>query len=169
MSASVAERVSWWRLGIAVLALPLFDALVVYLAFPVVSSLGQRGTSELVALEEPARVFAGISGALALFIMITAALPVTVWLIRRGQTSMHHFALAGSVLANLPFAIYAWTAFLMTLGHLISGTLGQHLSPVTDLLVSGVRLVVMGSIIGAISGAVFWLIAGPTPVPVAAD
>jgi hypothetical protein len=105
--------------------------------------------------------FGMLAGVLGLLVMITAALPVTLRLTRRGQTSLHHFALAGVVLGNLPFAVYLWVAFGFTLLHLAAGTLGEHLSPPAEVMAGGLRAVLIGSVIGVASGVTYWAIAGP--------
>lgn len=62
---------------------------------------------------------------LGLLVMITAALPITIRLVRRGRTSLRHFAAAGAVLGNFPFAVYLWIAFGFAIVHLLAGTLGS--------------------------------------------
>jgi hypothetical protein len=54
--------------------------------------------------------------------MLTTALPVTFWLIRRERTSVANFALAGAVLGNLPFAAYLWLVLVFTFVHLDAGS-----------------------------------------------
>jgi len=52
---------------------------------------------------------------------------------------------------------------IFTFLHLIAGTLAEHLSPAAELLAGGLRVVFIGSVMGAVSGVMFWLIAGPQP------
>jgi hypothetical protein len=77
---------------------------------------------------------------------------------RRGQTSIQHFALAGVVLGNLPFSVYLAFAIVFALAHLAAGTLGDHLSPAGALLAGGLRVIAIGSVMGTASGVMFWLI-----------
>jgi hypothetical protein len=80
-------------------------------------------------------------------------------MIRGGQTSIGHFAIAGVVLGNLPFAVCLLAAVTATLGHLAAGTLADHLAPATALLAGGLRVVSIGSVVGGVCGVPFWLIA----------
>jgi len=97
---------------------------------------------------------------LGFLVMFTAGMPVADTLIRRRQTSIHHFAVAGVALGNLPFAVYLCVVLFFTLMHLLNGTLAEHLSPIPELLAGGVRAVFIGSVMGAASGVMFWLVNG---------
>jgi len=145
----------------AVLATPFFDALLGYLAFPLVWQLGSHGGFRPGRPEEAALHFGLLTGLLGFFVMFSAAIPVAVWMIRRGRTALHHFAAAGVVLGNLPFVAYTSAALYFLFLHLLRGTLAEHLSPIPELLAGGLRAVLLGSVMGASSGAMFWLIAGP--------
>ena len=160
-AASPAPIVGGWRFLAAVAAVPLFDGLLAYWAFPIVWWLGDHGAYRPASPGEPDRIFGTLAGVLGFLVMITAALPVTVHLGRRGWTSIRHFAAAGAVLGNLPFAVYLCVILLFTLVHLFQGTLIDHLLPASELLLGGVRAVLIGSFMGAASGAMYWLIAGP--------
>ena len=48
---------------------------------------------------------------------------------------------------------------IFALGHLAAGTLTDHLSPPLELLAAALRIILLGSFMGAASGALFWLIA----------
>ena len=100
-----------------------------------------------------------LGGSLGLLVMITAAAPIAYWLERRGRMSLRDFALAGALVGNAPFAAYLCLALAATLTHLIAGTLGDHLSSTGELLAGTARSLLIGSYMGAASGAVFWLIA----------
>jgi hypothetical protein len=161
---SLDVKISRWRLLAAVVAIPFFDALLGYVAFPIVWWLGDHGAFRPVLSEQATQDFGMLAGGLGLLVMITAALPIAVWLIRQGHTSTHHFAVAGVVLGNLPFAVYLCFVLLFTLLHLFMGTLAEHLSPTAKLLAGGLRAVLIGSVMGAASGVMFRLLAGlPSP------
>ena len=155
------SKIGRWRFVAAVVAIPLFDALLAYVGFPVVWWLGDHGASRPVSPQQAAQAFGTLAGAIGLLVMITAAVPVTIRLIRHGQTSIHHFAVAGVVLGNLPFAVYFWVVLLFTFLHLLNGTLAEHLSSTAELIAGGLRAVFIGSVMGASSGVMFWLIAAP--------
>ena len=160
---SLNFRIGSWRLLAALVAIPLFDAVLGYVAFPVVWWLGNHGGFRPIDSQQAARGFGALAGVLALLVMITTALPVTSRLMRRGQTSIHHFAVAGVVLGNLPFATYLWFDLGFALLHLVAGTLAEHLSPVPKLFAGGMRAILIGSVMGAASGVMFWLIAVRSP------
>ena len=156
----MVSNISRWRFVAAVVAIPLVDALLGYVAFPIVWWLGDHGESRPVSFPQAALAFGTLAGALGLLVMITVALPVTLRLIRNGQTSVRHFAVVGVVLGNLPFALYLCAVLLFALLHLLAGTLAEHLSPIPALLAGGLRAILIGSVMGATSGVMFWLITG---------
>ena len=151
-----SSRTDRRRLLLAILLVPLFDALLGYLTLPAFTRADgvMAGGSEQVS-----SVMAMWSGMLGFFIMITAAAPVAYWLERRGRRSLGDFALAGAAVGNAPFGMYLCLAIAATLTHLIAGTLSQHLSSVAELLAGGARAILIGSYMGAASGATFWVIA----------
>jgi hypothetical protein len=150
---------SRWRILVTLVALPLFDAVLGYAAFPMMYRLGNHGAFRLASPEQVSFNFGVMAGVLGFVIMITLALPAASWLTRSGRTSVRHFAFVGTVLGNLPFAFYLYIALVFTVVHLVQGTLGEHLSPMSELLAGGVRAILLGSFIGGASGIVFWLIA----------
>lgn len=152
-------RILRWRFLAAVVVVPLFDALLGYLAYPIVWGLGNHGSARVVSPKDPALAFAIWGLVFGCLVMVTAALPLAIWLIHRGHTSIEHFILAGIALGNLPFIVYLAIVIGATVRHLIGGTLAAHLSPIADLLMAGLRAVLIGSVIGAASAVVFWLIA----------
>jgi hypothetical protein len=160
---SFDSKTGRWRFLAAVLAIPLFDALLGYMAFPVVWWLGNHGTYRPISPDEAARHFGLLACVLGFLVMFTAGIPVADTLIRRRQTSVHHFAVAGVALGNFPFAVYLCVVLFFTLMHLLNGTLAEHLSPIPELLAGGLRVVLLGSVLGAASGFMFWLIAGHAP------
>ena len=151
-----SSRIDRRRLVLAIMLVPLFDALLGYTTVPffirndVQVAAGSHRVSTLVAMW---------SGLLGFFVMITAAAPVACWLERRGRTSVGDFALAGAAVGNAPFGIYLCLALAATLTHLIAGTLSQHLSSIGELMAGGARALLIGSYVGGASGAMFWLIA----------
>lgn len=158
---SLDSNIRRWRFVAAVVTIPLFDALLGYVAFPMVWWLGNHGAFRPVSPQQAALGFGTLAGVLGFLVMITAALPITLRLIRHGQTSIHHFAAAGVVLGNLPFAVYLWAVLVFTVLHLFAGALAEHLSPTAELLAGGLRAVLIGAVMGAASGVMFWLIARP--------
>ena len=148
-----------WQLLAAVVLIPLLDAVLGYVTFRLAWRLwNQGGVPSVASLQLPMN-FAVMAGVLGLLVMMTVALPVSFWLIRRGQTSVRHFAVAGVCLGNLPLAVYLWLVLVVAFVHVVQGTLREHLSPVSELLAGCSRAICVGSVIGAASGIVFWWIA----------
>jgi hypothetical protein len=157
------SKIGRLRFLAAVLGIPLFDALLGYVAAPVVWWLGNHGAYRSVRPDEVPLRFGLVTGTLGFLVMFTAGIPVAVLLIRRRWTTSHHFAVAGILLGNLPFAGYLCMALYFSLMHLFMGTLAEHLSPIPELLAGGARAVFIGSVMGAASGVAFWLVDGPEP------
>lgn len=151
-------RFSRWRLFTALAVLPLFDACLGYLAFPLWWSL-RNAPGRFVEPANPALAFAAINGVMGLFVTVTAVLPAVFRLQKRGPLTLQTLTLAGAVLGNLPFAVVAAATVAIAFGHLLGGTLSDHLSPAPELLAGALRVILLGTFMGAASGAVFWLMA----------
>src|SRR5262245_42789397 len=92
-------RMGKWRLLVALVVIPLLDAVLGgYVTFPLAWWLWGHGGLPHVSSQQVATNVAIIAGVLGLLILITAALPVSFWLIRRGHTSVRHFTLSGILL-----------------------------------------------------------------------
>ena len=152
------SRINRWRLFTALTVLPLFDACLGYLAFPLWWAL-RNAPGHFVEPAMPALAFAAINGVMGLFVSVTAVLPVVFWLQKRGPLTLQRLTLAGAVLGNLPFAVVAAVTVGIAFGHLIGGTLSDHLSPAPELLAGALRVILLGTFMGAASGAMFWLLA----------
>jgi hypothetical protein len=150
------SRIDRRRLLMAILLMPLFDAALGYTTVPFFLRTGVQVAADS---NPVSTLMAMWSGLLGFFVMITAAAPVTYWLERRGRTSLGDFTLAGVVVGNAPFGVYLCLALAATLTHLIAGTLSQHLSSPGEIVAGGARALLIGSYMGAASGAMFWLIA----------
>ena len=162
--APLDPKIIRWRFAAAVVTVPLVDALLMYLGYPIVWWLGNHGSAQVVSPEDPALAFAIWGIVFGFLVMVTAGVPLAIWLIQRGHTSIEHFILAGIALGNLPFVVYLAFVISATVRHVIGGTLAAHLSPIPDVLMGGLRAVLIGSVMGAASGFVFWLIAGPQSI-----
>lgn len=151
-----SSRIDRRRLLLAILLLPLFDAALGYTTVPF---LVRPDGVMAAGADQAGQVMATLGGMAGFFVMITAAAPVTFWLERRGRTSLGDFTLAGAVVGNAPFGVYLVLALAATFVHAIAGTLSGHLSTTGDLLGGAARALVIGSYMGAASGALFWVIA----------
>lgn len=104
----------------------------------------------------PVAILSGIS---AIFVTISGGLPAYLTLKRRGPISLSQTVWTGAALGNLPLALFAFMSALFALAHVAAGTISQHLVPISQLILSTVRLIVLGTILGGASAAVFWFVA----------
>jgi hypothetical protein len=149
---------SKWRLLSAFAVLPLVDALMAFVAYPALWWLPTTAVFQPPDAAQAARGFAILAGVLGLLVTTCGAVPVVYWLMKRGPVSLAQLALAGLALGNMPFAIYAAAMIPFAIGHLVAGTMSQHLAHVSELLAGVVRALVIGSVLGVVSAVVFWLI-----------
>ncbi|HEX6972832.1 MAG TPA: hypothetical protein VF147_00440 [Vicinamibacterales bacterium] len=79
---------------------------------------------------------------------------------RLGLLSLGPLLLAGAAIGNIPFAFFA-VAFVLpaTVAHLAVGTMSEHLLPLSALVAGTLRAVLIGSSIGVMSAALFWVVA----------
>ncbi|MEO7408432.1 MAG: hypothetical protein ABIZ92_15625 [Vicinamibacterales bacterium] len=135
--------------------LPLFTGLLAFAAFPVLPLLGNNSGYRPIDENQPARAFGLIAGISGLLVTMCAA-PAYSWVRRRGPVTLWKAVFAGMLIGNLPCA--AFVAFLIpfTVGHIADGTMAQHYVPPSQLLLAAVRMIVIGSGLGAASAAAFW-------------
>ena len=145
------------RLLVSFAMLPVFDALLGYLAFPLVFRLGDQGTALLVDERQAARAFGLFAGMLGLLVTVAGAIPVVFWLMRRGRLSLAQLLIAGLILGNAPFAVYLAVSIAAAVTHVLMGTISEHLAPVSALIAGGLRVITIGSAFGTASAALFWL------------
>lgn len=61
--------------------------------------------------------------------------------------------------ANAPFGVYLIALVLpATIAHVIGGTMSEHLALLSEPVAGTIRVLLIGSVMGALSGAVFWFI-----------
>jgi hypothetical protein len=146
------------RLALAFAAAPLMPAAAMYFGFPLFwIFMGHDGHP--VDPSQVAGMLATLSGVCGVFVTVVGAVPVFGWLRRRGRVTLRHAVGAGVVLGNVPFALYLLLLILpFTILHLAQGTLSQHLIPLPSLLSSAARVIVLGSVLGAIGALTFWIV-----------
>jgi hypothetical protein len=144
------------RLWLAFAALPPVNAALAYLGFPLVWAMGGHSGR----LTDPAGAafgFALISGVFGFIVTWAGAVPLVAWLAKRGAVSFRQTLVAGVVLGNAPFGAYVLVLVLpATVRHLVMGTMSQHLMPLSDVVTGTLRALLIGSAMGAASGAVLW-------------
>ena len=145
------------RIVAAFAVVPVVVFFVAYLGHPIVWYMsGHPG--QLTGPTDPAVSFATLTTFFGLLTTVFGAVPAFVWMKQRGPVSLSRALGAGIVLGNGPVVAIALGALYFTLLHIIGGTISQHLSPPLDVIAGFARLSVIGSVLGAISAFVFWLI-----------
>jgi hypothetical protein len=142
------------RVFLAFLVQPLVAALFGFVTFPIVEFTDRqiRGGYST-DLTQAAIAFALGTGLVGFFVAPLAALPLFVWLRRRGPLTRAKTLVSGALLGNLPVVILL---VLPQVGW--PGTHGQPLS--YGLVVSAIRALVFGAAIGVTCAGAFWWIAG---------
>ena len=141
----------------ALAVLPIVDAIVAFLGFPVVWWLGNHRAG-FVYPQQAAAGFAVLAGVIGLFVTLCGALPVVWSLLKRGPIALKQLLVAGIVLGNVPAAASLLFIIPITVGHVANGTMVDHLLPVPELLAGILRVLAIGSAMGMISAAAFWLV-----------
>ena len=147
-----------FRLWAAFAIVPFVDAAVAYLCFPLMWAMrGHPG--QLVNPAGVAFSVAVISGFLGLLVTCAGAVPLVAWLRKRGPISLPTALVAGLLLGNAPFGVYLIGLVTpATIAHVINGTMSEHLAPLSELIAGTIRILVIGSGMGALSGAVVWFL-----------
>jgi hypothetical protein len=141
----------------ALAVLPLFDALLAFVCFPILWWLGgHEGRPADPAAA--ARAFALLAGALGLLVTAGGAIPVVEWLRRRRALTLGSLSLAGLALGNAPFALYALFIDGVAAARLVHGSLSEHLLPMSELAIGAGRALAVGSTFGVASAVVFWVL-----------
>jgi hypothetical protein len=141
------------RVFLGFLVQPLVAALFGFVTFPIVEVTGRPLYGGFTPdVGEAALAFGLGAGIVGLFVAVFAALPLFVWLRRRGPITLTKTLVSGALLGN---ALTVVVVVLAVLGR--SGINAQ--SPTYGLL-GGIRVVVFGTATGVACAALFWWIAG---------
>ena len=147
------------RLVAGFVSLPFLAAVLGFAVLPLAWQLTNPRDS---ILENPGQVAiagATLCGAVGT-VMTLVAIPVVAWLRRRKRLDFGDFVWAGVALGNAPLVL--WVVFLVipaTVAHAIGGTLSNHLLTTAELISGVVRVVLLGTILGATLAAAFWTLA----------
>ena len=145
------------RIVAAFAVVPAVVFVVARLGYPIVWYIsGHRG--QIISPSDPATSFAGVTTIIGLLVTLFGAVPAFVWMKKRWPVSLLRTIVAGVVLGNCPMVAIAIGALYFTLLHIAGGTISQHLSPPLDVIAGFVRLSAIGSVLGAISAFVFWMV-----------
>jgi hypothetical protein len=141
MMRAVDEATSSLRVGAGLLVQPVVAAALAFATFPLLERTGRTlyGGMSVDLFDAGIAVAAG-AGMLAFFVAFVGALPLFLWLARRGTISLTHALLCGLALGNAPLLpfILAGTSY---------GALGA------------VRAMAFATLHGAAGAFVFWAIA----------
>jgi hypothetical protein len=141
------------RVFVAFLVQPLVAALCGFLAFPIVEVTGRPLYGGYATdVGEAALAFGLGTGLVGLFVALLAALPLFVWLRRRGPITLKKTLISGALLGNVLTVVVVVLAVL--------GRPGINAQSPTYGLFGGIRAVVFGTAVGMTCAAVFWWIAG---------
>lgn len=146
-----------FRLVVAFSVLPPLCGLIAFLVYAPLWSLTGAFDERYDPAAFAPRV-AVLAGVLGVAVTVAGAVPVVSSLRGRKAASWSNLLKAGVILGNAPFLLYALMALVFTVMHWFAGTLQDHLSPASELLLAGVRMIALGSILGTVSAHVFWSI-----------
>jgi hypothetical protein len=144
------------RILAAFTTVPIVVFVVTRVAWPIVWYMSGN-SGQIISPSDPATSFAALTAFVGVLVTLFGAMPVFVWMKKRGPVSLWRTIGAGIVLGNTPMVAIAIGALYFTVLHIIGGTISQHLSPPMDVIAGFVRLSVIGSVLGGISACVFWL------------
>jgi hypothetical protein len=138
------------RVAIALLLMPFVSAALGFLLFPILLLTIEGTPADMI---DGAVAFGLGIGIASVLVIVFGALPLLVWLLKRGPVTRRHALLAGAVLGNLPWVLIAMRLLSMGLGWEV--LTGGH-----QWLLGSWRALLFGSTIGMASAGVFWLLAG---------
>ena len=138
------------KIAIALILMPFVSAAIGFLLFPFVAAgIGGRPVDML----DGAIAFGLGMGIASLLVIVFGALPLLVWLLKRGPVTLRHALLSGAALGNLPVLLIVIRLLSMGLG-------SEAFFGGREWALGAWRAVLVGSAIGMASAAVFWLVAG---------
>lgn len=142
----------------ALAVLPLIDAVLGFAGFRLLWAVG--GRAFFTADPAPAAfAFAVLSGLAGLLVTWCAAAPMVVARLRRGPISLQDSVVAGLLLGNTPFGLYIVGLVIpATFAHVMAGTMAGRWLSVPELAAATLRMLFIGSTMGAASGAIFWFL-----------
>jgi hypothetical protein len=145
------------RIVAAFAVVPAVVFVVARLGYPIVWYMSGHG-GQVISPSDPATSFAGVTAIIGVLVTLFGAVPAFVWMKKRGPLSLSRTIGAGIVLGNCPTVVIAIGGFYFTLLHIVGGTISLHLSPPLDVIAGFLRISVIGSVLGAISAVVFWMV-----------
>ncbi|HKE83951.1 MAG TPA: hypothetical protein VKB50_09360 [Vicinamibacterales bacterium] len=142
-------------LGLAVQ--PLVTAALGIALFPIVEVTGRSLYHGRPADPIDAAISFGLGmGITGLLVTVFGAFPTLMWLVNRGPVTRRQALISGAVLGNLPGALIVSGLALSRVNEGIVPTLND----MTYGPVGALRTIAFGTVIGTVSAAVFWLMAG---------
>jgi len=151
-----ASRFDALRLLFGFALLPPVDALLGFLFHRVLWSQGPGGSARWYDPVTAHIQFAIVAAVMAVTVIAVGAVPAVLWLLNHGLASPKRILIAATALGNAPYAISAAVVLVLYGIGVVSA------SDVGYTFVHGpmgaVRAVTIGSVIGLVSGLVFWII-----------
>lgn len=146
------------RLWAAFALAPFMAAAVAYAAFPVFWQLSGR-TGQIASPRDPSLAFAIIAFVAGAAVTAFGAVPLVFHLLRRGPITLRMAVWYGALLGNAPFALYVFGLIVpLTIGHMAAGTMTGRWLSISELVAGAIRVGLLGSTLGAASGAWFWFV-----------
>ena len=130
-------------------------------AFAAYALLWQAGPDSMSGFKPSDPIASAVSigmavGLVAVLVTVFGAVPLVMWLLRRGPLALSRVLLAGAILGIAPLAI----GILVMLGaSLARGTMPEHVGDAWYGWEGMIRTTTVGLFVGVTSAAVFWLVA----------
>ena len=143
------------RVLLAFFLQPLVVAALVFVLFPLIDYSGRplHGGTPIDPMDAAVAVAFG-AGFASIFVVAFVAVPVYMWLARRGRVTLRQSLIAGAILGNLPGMLIVVAAALTGAGA------EPGLSGLTYGLLGALRAIAIGAIVGTGAAAAFWWMSG---------
>ncbi len=148
------------RLVFAFLVQPFVAATFGFLTFPIIAAVSRlKHGGSTPNMLEAAISYGTATGIAGVLVALLVALPIVVWLRRRGPITLTRTLVSGAVLGNLPLAVIFG---LVVAGRAFNppDTRPDQAVAVTALLLDLVGPIAFGAAVGLTCAAAFWWIAG---------
>jgi hypothetical protein len=137
---------------------PFVGAALAFLSFPLVDYSGRALYGGFPADTVDAAIsFAFGVSIVALFVTVCGALPIVLYLLKRGPLTLKEVLVGGAALGNAPFILVVAG---IVASQVARGTMSSEVGHLWYGLPGAIRSTAISSFIGLGSAAVFWVVAG---------